>query len=78
MAWLIKGLGIRVPGILRWPGRVRRTPAKAAFADPFPSWGFGEVGKGADLRNQRERGWGSWKIQGKAGGVYVKSFQYTS
>lgn len=63
MAWLIiKGLGFRVPEILKRPGRVRGTAAKAAFADPFPSWEFGGVGKGADLRNQREWGWGSWRI----------------
>lgn len=62
MAWLIKGLGIRLPDIWRWPGRVR-TAAKAAFADPFPTWGFGGAGKGADLRNQREWGGGVGELK---------------
>lgn len=44
VAWLIKSLGIGVPKLGGWLGRVR-TAAKTACADLFPSRGFGEVGR---------------------------------
>ena len=73
MAWLTKVLGIRVPQILRWPGRVKGTAAKAAFADPFPSWGFGGTGKGADLRNHREWGWGAGRERDREEGCVLRA-----
>lgn len=59
-------LGIRVPKIWGWLGRVRGTAAKQLLKTSFPSCGLGKGWReGSRPEKSKEMGMGSWRIWGK-------------